>query len=105
MEIGGYDLKIIVVEPLTNKDLANQIMEFVNWPNSIKEDASLDGSDEFFWYRDAKALKAWDDDVEENTMIHFIFENKDRLTVVSDKKHHEEICSFLKSKKEAIIEE
>ncbi len=79
MEIGGYD---IIIQTDDSKELSERIKKFIDWKESVIE---FDG-DDYFWYKDQYAKNAWDTDIgEEDTMIYFIFEEK-QLTVVADSK-------------------
>lgn len=102
MEIGGYDLNITAIAPVTNKDIAAEIMDFICWSNGVREDASIDGeqSDDFFWYKNQECLDAWNEGMtDEDTMIYFLFEGTEQLTIVSDKSHNEQIRDFLKDRR------
>jgi len=90
MEIGGYDLIFNTEDP---KGLAQRIMNFVNWPESIIEQ---DEGQDFFWYKDAKSKICWDMEgaVLENTMVYFLV-REEELTVVVDKEMALSINSFM----------
>lgn len=106
MDIGGYDLFMTIKDPLTNIEIARLLMDFINWQDCIHEDASLNGChlDDFFWYKNKEAFEAWEKDIgPENTMLHFIFDGLDQLTIVSDKDQHEQLESFLRDNEHVVL--
>lgn len=109
MEIGGYDIVIKVIDGKTDsKAIDEQIKKFINWPNAVSEDASINGChlDDHFWYENQEAMDAWNfGDAPEDCMIHFMFDSFDQMTLVCDKGQHDQIMEFLKDNQAVLVEE
>lgn len=97
MEIGGYDLLYDTTDPI---GLVKRIIDFVNWPDAVRESAFDHSGEEndFFLYKNAEAKAGWDKDGAipelENTMIYFLI-REDHVTVVVDKEMALDLTSFL----------
>ena len=85
--IGGFDTII----PCDNtKAVMDKVTAFVDWKDAVIEE---DGKD-IFYYESQHAFECWEKDVQENTMIYFILDEK-LLTIVTDEEITLKIRSFL----------